>query len=146
MSKSWRSSFFYLFFPTVGGTFPALLLIAYYLYPLGLWKKYQRHYFFSFFLAVLLQLHFYFQSSQTLLAPFPFRQLLNSPQAVMHSSLSGLFLALVFLLFLRKKTNTKLHTYIEQEWPIIPSLLACALGGLFNLLIVFLLWFFLMNF
>ena len=27
MSKSWRSSFFYLFFPTVGGTFPALLLI-----------------------------------------------------------------------------------------------------------------------
>lgn len=49
------------------------------------------------------------------------------------NSLLGLSIALCHLVLLRAREKKDVMLFIEQEWPTIPNLLCCVIGGLVNI-------------
>ena len=135
-----RSSFFYFLFPIVGGTFAAVALCFYY-------SRVLRTRNFSFgllSLALGLFIHVYIYSSLAALLPAPFylRDFLNQTQGATISSLLGLFIALGHLILMRKRDGKDVMSFIEKEWPTIPNLVCCGIGGLTNITIVTAIYFY----
>jgi hypothetical protein len=126
-----RSSFFYFLFPIVGGTFAAVALCFYY-------SRVLRTRSFAFgFLALLIGLiahiSIYSSIAKVLPAPFYLRDFLNLSSGVTASSLMGLFIAFTHLVLMRKRDHVDVMIFIEREWPTIPNLVCCGIGGLINI-------------
>lgn len=126
-----RSSFFYFLFPIAGGTFAAVALCFYY-------SRVLRTRSFAFGLLALLlglfaHLSIYSSIAEVLPAPFYLRDFLNQPRGATASSLMGLFIAFGHLVLIRKRDHIDVMIFIEREWPTIPNLVCCAIGGLINI-------------
>lgn len=135
-----RSSFFYFFFPIVGGTFASCVLILYYAQVHGVRRSYALFTTKLFVLGTVVHLLCYNVFMDQLLAPFSLRDLLNQPKMALMSSLFGLCIS-SFLLFLMKKRNQlDLLIFIQKENPLIPNLLCCGIGGLWNVILASLIY------
>ncbi len=136
-----RSSFFYFLFPVVGGTFAAVALSFY--YSRLLHTRSMAFSFVALFVGLCVQASIYVALAQTLPAPFYLRDFLNQTQGATASSLLGLSIAFVHLIVLRRYNHVDPMAHIEKEWPTIPSLLCCACGGIVNIcLVAMIFWYF----
>ncbi|MBY0384539.1 hypothetical protein K2X05_05220 [bacterium] len=127
-----RSSFFYFLFPIVGGTFAACALVLYYSQTHGVRRAYSLFTTKLFVVGTVVHLLCYNTLMAQLPAPFSLRDLLNQPKMALMSSLFGLCISFFLLLLLRKRNKTDLLVFVQKENPLIPNLLCCALGGLWN--------------
>lgn len=127
-----RSSFFYFLFPVVGGTFTACALILFYSQVHGLRRTYSLFTTKLFLLGTVVHILCYNDLMRSLPAPFSVRDLLNQPKMALISSLFGLCISLFLLLLMRKRNHIDLFIFTEKEKPLIPNLLCCAVGGLWN--------------
>jgi hypothetical protein len=129
-----RSSFFYFLFPIVGGTFASVALCFYY-------SRILRTRTTAFAVLALLaglyvHISLYNSLAQSLPAPFYLRDFLNQSRGATAGSLLGLFIALIHLILMRKRDNVDVMVFIQKEWPTIPNLVCCVIGGLVNIAIV----------
>ena len=129
-----RSSFFYFLFPIVGGTFCASALCLYYSRLMR--TRTQWFAFVAFSLGLLVHLVAYNSLAQALPAPFYLRDFLNHTRGATINSLLGLCIAFCHLVLLRAREKKDVMFFIEQEWPTIPNLLCCVIGGLVNIALV----------
>ena len=127
-----RSSFFYFLFPVIGGTFAACVLVLYYSQIHGLRRTYSLFMTKLFILGTVVHVLAYNQLIQELTAPFSLRDLLNQPKMALISSLFGLCISTFLLLLMRKRNKLDLLIYVQKEIPLIPNLLCCAVGALWN--------------
>lgn len=126
-----RSSFFYFLFPIVGGTFAAVALCFYYSRVLR--TRTLAYALIALLLGLVAHLFIYSSIAQVLPAPFYLRDFLNQPRGATASSLMGLFIAFGHLVLMRKRDHVDVMIFIEREWPTIPNLVCCAIGGLVNI-------------
>jgi hypothetical protein len=129
-----RSSFFYFLFPIVGGTFAAVALCFYYSRVLR--TRTVAFAIVALLLGLVAHLSVYSSIAQVLPAPFYLRDFLNQPRGATVSSLMGLFIAFGHLVLMRKRDHVDVMIFIEREWPTIPNLVCCAIGGLINILLL----------
>jgi hypothetical protein len=129
-----RSSFFYFLFPIVGGTFASVALCFYYSRVLR--TRSTGFAIIALLSGLLLHTLVYASIAQELPAPFYLRDFLNQTRGATMGSIYGLLIALCHLILLRWKEQIDLMIFIEREWPTVPNLLCCAIGGMLNICIV----------
>ncbi len=140
MPNRWRASFFYFFFSILGGTFASLFLAIYYSYVHKSFLRFRLLYFKSAILACVIQWTLYASVAQQLMAPYTLSDLLNSHKPALGSSLLGLLIAFGNLYLHRRRVQQDLLLFVGKEWPLVPSLLCCAFGGLLNIAFVSLIY------
>ena len=87
-------------------------------------------------LGLYIHLSVYNSLAEVLPAPFYLRDFLNQSQGTTISSLMGLFIALGHLILMRQRDHVDVMVFIEKEWPTVPNLLCCVIGGLMNMALV----------
>jgi hypothetical protein len=140
MRKRLHGSLFYFSCAVVGGTLPSFLLALFYSYRLKTLHKYKLFFFKSTLIFFALHLYFYYREATTMMAPYGLRELLNNTTATSVSSALGLFFSLLHFLLLKKRDNKDIIDWITIEWPLVPALLFCILGGLMNIFFIWLLY------
>jgi hypothetical protein len=141
MPNRWRSSFFYFFFPILGGTFASLLMAIYYSWIHKSFGLFRLFYIKSIVLMSILQWTLYASVAQQLMAPYTLSDLLNNHRPALGSSLLGLLFATSHLYLHRRRLQQDLLVFVGKEWPLVPNLLCCALGGLINIAFVSVVYF-----
>lgn len=130
-----RSSFFYFLFPVLGGTFAACTLVLYYSQIHGVRRAYSLFATKLFALGTIVHILCYNAIMDQLPAPFSLRDLLNQPKIALMSSLFGLCISSFLLILMRKRNKTDLLIFVQKENPLIPNLLCCAVGALWNVVL-----------
>ncbi len=146
MRTRWHSSFFYFFFSLAGGPLPALLIGLYLSHQYGLLTRFKWFFVKSAVLLIGLQGFYIYRIASTLPAPFPLRELLNNSSAAALSSTLGLAFATLHLLVVRRREKKDFFVLIQNEKPIIPFLLCCAIGATVGIMLTAALRWYLLNY